>query len=317
MNIIGPDALVFGVDDLAAAAQYMKDYGLTDAGNGVFEAQDGTAIVIKDKNDASLPAPLPTGNAFRKTIWGCADQASVDAIAAEFLKDREVKKLADGSIELVDDLGFVLGFRVTQRRALSLPVEKINAPGAPWARKANELGVVPDAPLPKPRTIGHFAVFVPDSAKGEAFYKRIGFRATDRLGAGMFLQSDGAEEHHQLFLIQTPPQMQGMEHIAFHLAGPQELMTAGIEFQKKGYSSFWGPGRHIMGSNWFWYFNSPLGCRFEFDADMDVHDKSWQPRSAAGVTDNTQAYLLQLREKWSPLGPPPGAGAGGPPGGAH
>ena len=50
MNIIGPDALVFGVDDVAACAQYLIDYGLTpfgaDARGGRFEALDGTAIVI-------------------------------------------------------------------------------------------------------------------------------------------------------------------------------------------------------------------------------------------------------------------------------
>lgn len=307
MKIIGPDALVFGVDDVGPAAQYLKDYGLHDAGGGVFETLDGTAVVIKPRDDASLPAPLASGNALRKTVWGCADAASVDAIAAELSRDREVKRLPDGSIEAWDDLGFCLGFRVSVRRKLTLPVEKVNAPGAEPQRRPNELGVALDAPLPRPRTIGHFAVFVPDPARGEAFYRRIGFRVTDRLGAGMFLQSAGALEHHQLFLIPTPPHMQGMEHIAFHLGGPQELMTAGIAFAGKGYQSFWGPGRHIMGSNWFWYFNSPLGCRFEYDADMDLHDKDWQPRSAAAVTDNTQAFLLQLREKWSPLGPPPGA----------
>ena len=40
MNIIGPDALVFGVDDLVACRQYLIDYGLHDAGNGRFEALD-------------------------------------------------------------------------------------------------------------------------------------------------------------------------------------------------------------------------------------------------------------------------------------
>ena len=46
MNIIGPDALVFGVDDVAACAQYLTDYGLRPVDNGRFEALDGTAIVI-------------------------------------------------------------------------------------------------------------------------------------------------------------------------------------------------------------------------------------------------------------------------------
>jgi len=52
MNIIGPDALVFGVDDVGACAcaQYLTDYGLTPVGvtvdGGRFEALDGTAIII-------------------------------------------------------------------------------------------------------------------------------------------------------------------------------------------------------------------------------------------------------------------------------
>ena len=32
MNIIGPDELVFGVDDVAACSQYLIDYGLTPIG---------------------------------------------------------------------------------------------------------------------------------------------------------------------------------------------------------------------------------------------------------------------------------------------
>ena len=62
-----------------------------------------------------------------------------------------------------------------------------------------------------------------------------------------------------LFMIQTPEYMQGLEHLAFHMQGPTELMLAGSRMVKKGYESFWGPGRHKFGSNWFWYFNSPLG----------------------------------------------------------
>lgn len=315
MNIIGPDALVFGVDDLAACAQYLIDYGLTPVDGagaqcGRFETLDGTSIIIAHKDDPSLPPPLASGNnAFRKTVYGVVDSASIEAIAAELGKDREVKRLADGSIEAVDDLGFCLGFQVTWRREITLPAEPINAPGAQPQREPNQLGVDVNAAPPKPRTIGHFAAFVPDAAKGEAFYtKRLGFRVSDRLvGAGMFMRAAGTHEHHTLFLIQTPPHMQGMEHIAFHLGGPNDLMVAGFEFSRKGYQSFWGPGRHIMGSNWFWYFNSPLGCRFEFDADMDLHDDNWVPREVPAHADNTQIYLLQAREKWAPVGgPPPG-----------
>ncbi|MFD0668359.1 VOC family protein [Ramlibacter sp. MAHUQ-53] len=309
MNIIGPDELVFGVDDLAACAQYLTDYGLTPAGEGRFEAEDGTAIVLRAKDDASLPPPLGTASMLRKTTYGCADQATVDAIAAELRRDREVRQLPGGAIEAQDDMGFVLGFQVTVRRAIRLPAETINAPGAPAQRKPNEVAVDEHAAA-RPRTLSHVVYFVPDEAKAKAFYEqRLGFRETDRLlGAGGFLRPAGTQDHHTLFMIQTPPFMKGCEHFTFHMGGPTALMQAGTRFVAKGYESFWGPGRHKMGSNWFWYFNSPLGCHVEYDADMDLHDDAWTARAVPMSADASQLFLFQAREKWAPGGPPPGAG---------
>jgi catechol 2,3-dioxygenase-like lactoylglutathione lyase family enzyme len=246
----------------------------------------------------------------RKTIYGVADSGTLDAIAAELGKDREVRILADGSLEAVDNMGFVLGFQVTIRRAFSRPAETINAPGAPAQRAANVVAVDEEAVI-DPRTLSHVVYFVPDVAKAEAFYQRLGFRCTDRfIGAGPFLQPAGSLDHHTLFLIQTPAVMKGCEHFTFHLAGPTELMQAGNRFVNKGYQSFWGPGRHKFGSNWFWYFNSPLGCHVEYDADMDLHDGSWVAREVPINADSSQLFLFQQRAKWSPGGPPP-------PGSAH
>ncbi|SFU54093.1 VOC family protein [Pseudoduganella namucuonensis] len=313
MNIIGPDALVFGVDDVDACAQYLADYGLAPVGGGRFEALDGTAIVIARQDDAALPAPLGTASMLRKTIYGVADAAALAAIAEELGKDREVRRLPDGGIEARDDAGFTLGFQVTARRALDLPAEAINAPGAAPGRGVNVAAVDEDAVV-RPRSLSHVVYFVPDAAKAEAFYTgRLGFRCTDRLlGAGPFLRPAGTRDHHTLFLIQTPPFMKGCEHFTFHMGGPTEVMQAGSRMVAKGYQSFWGPGRHKMGSNWFWYFNSPLGCHVEYDADMDLHDEQWTARSAPAGADASQLFLFQSREKWAPGGPPPGA-AGGPP----
>jgi hypothetical protein len=311
MNIIGPDALVFGVDDVAACAQYLTDYGLkpveTNAAGGRFEALDGTAIIIAAKDDPTLPPAMETASMLRKTVYGVADQASLEAISSELMRDREVRKLADGSIETVDDSGFVLGFQITCRRPLSLPAEAINAPGAPAQRKPNVVAVRDDAPA-LPRTLSHVVYFVPNLEQAEKFYARLGFIETDRLlGAGPFLRPAGTLDHHTLFLIQTPPFMKGIEHFTFHMGGPTEVMQAGARFVNKGYQSFWGPGRHYMGSNWFWYFNSPLGCHVEYDADMDLHDDTWTARQAPMGADASQLFLFQIRDKWAPGGPPPGA----------
>lgn len=312
MKIIGPDALVFGVDDIASCAQYLTDYGLTPvavtAAGGRFEAADGTAIILADEDDAALPPSMGTASRLRKTIYGVQDAQTLDDIAAELGRDREVKKLADGSIEVSDDMGFVLGFQVSCRRPISIAAETINSAGSVAQRGPNVLAVDEAAEI-KPLTLSHVVYFVPDEARATAFYtERLGFRITDRLeGAGPFLQPAGTQDHHTLFLIQTPAFMKGVEHFTFHMSGPTALMQAGTRFVNKGYQSFWGPGRHKFGSNWFWYFNSPLGCHMEYDADMDLHDETWAPRSVPMSADASQIFLFQHRDKWAPGGPPPGA----------
>lgn len=312
MSIVGPDFLVFGVDDLAGSAEYLRDFGLTYVSTAehamVFEALDGTGVVLRRRDDPALPPALPTATMLRQQVYGVESAADLDAIAAELGKDRDIRRTPDGAVESVDDLGFALRFQVTIRRTLDLPGERVNSPGSPHQRDYNETAVRDDM-LAQPRTLSHVVLFVPDLARAADFYvDRLGFRITDTLaGAGPFLQPGGSDDHHTLFFIATPEYMQGCEHLAFHMAGPTDLMIAGSRFVAKGYQSFWGPGRHKFGSNWFWYFNSPLGCHFEYDADMDKHDASWEPRTLDANAENSQLFLFENRAKWFPGGPPPGA----------
>jgi catechol 2,3-dioxygenase-like lactoylglutathione lyase family enzyme len=308
MNIIGLDELLFGVDDVAACTQYLRDYGLTPVGEAGerLEAQDGTAVVVRAKDDPGLPPGLGTASMLRKTTYGVADAATLEAIATELGRDREVLRLADGSLQTVDDMGFVLGFQITVRRPLQVAAEVVNSPGTGQGRPVNDVAVDEGAPA-RPLSLSHVVYFVPDETRAAAFYtQRLGFRETDRLiGAGGFLQPAGTQDHHTLFMIQTPPFMKGVEHFTFHMAGPGALMQAGYRFAGKGYESFWGPGRHKFGSNWFWYFNSPLGCHVEYDADMDLHDAQWKPRAVPMNAEASQLFLFTRREKWAPGGPPP------------
>ncbi|HEU4625151.1 MAG TPA: VOC family protein [Steroidobacteraceae bacterium] len=309
MNIVGPDELVFGVEDLDVCARYLRDYGLAPAedpsGATRLEALDGTAVVLRAASDRSLPPPTSATCLLRETIYGVADDASLDAIAAELSKDREVSRARDGSIACFDDMGFALRFRRTRRRAYTAPPDLTNAPGHPPQRPPNQIGAQQDM-IVAPRTLSHLVLFVPDAAKAEKFYARLGFRTTDRFtGVGPFMRPAGTLEHHTLFMIQTPAFLKGLEHFTFHVGSVTELMLAGARFEAKGYETFWGPGRHVFGSNWFWYFNSPLGCHVEYDADMDLHDDSWVPREAPATADSSQLFLLSNRKKWFPSGAPP------------
>jgi catechol 2,3-dioxygenase-like lactoylglutathione lyase family enzyme len=306
MKILGLETIVFGVEDVASCAAFLTDYGLlpvdvTETG-GRFEALDGTAVVLAHASDESLPASIGNGCMMRKTVMGVADQATIEAIKEELGKDREVLTLADGSIESTDDSGFGIGFQVTARKTLDLAGEISNVPGSPLQRPVNHRAIQVDKEQIRPRTLSHIVYFVPDPVKAEAFYvERLGFRCTDRFeGAGPFLQPGGTLDHHTHFLIGAPPFMHGVDHFTFHFGGPTEVMQNGARFVEKGHQPFWGPGRHIFGSNWFWYFNSPFSCLIEMDADMDLLDENSSPRVAQMGADTSQAFLMRYRDKWAP-----------------
>ncbi len=261
--------------------------------------------MIKEQADADLPPPLPSGNKLRRTVYGVEDAASLEEIAAEMGKDRDVSRGGNGSVDVVDDLGFALRFQITRRRPFEVEPEVINTPGVAEGRKVNKTGVDLEADT-LPLTLSHVVYFVPDLPVMEAFYvDRLKFRVVDRFkGMGPFLTPQASTDHHTLFLIQTPEYMKGIEHAAFHMQGPTALMLAGNKMRNKGYETFWGPGRHKFGSNWFWYFKSPLGCAVEYDADMDRLDEHWLPRELPAAAENAQAFLLQAIDKWAPGGPP-------------
>lgn len=308
MRIIGPEELIFGVDSVDASRQFLGDFGLSETsvdGGFRLEALDGTALKILQRTDPALPPPLRTASTLRETVWGCEDQNTVEAVARELARDRAVIRGEDGSIAVADDVGFRLRFRTTTRRTLDLPAEMINSPGAPAGRRPNAIGA-DRAAKALPRTLSHVVYFTPDMPRMEKFYvERLGFVVTDRFnGVGPFLRPQANDDHHCLFLLQTPDYMQGLEHVAFHMQGPTELMLAGSRMVAKGYESFWGPGRHNFGSNWFWYFNSPMGVHVEYDADMDKHDASWEPRELASSAENAQMFLFESTEKWMPGGGP-------------
>lgn len=299
MNILGLEELVFGVEDISGAAQYLVDYGLTPAVvsevGGRFEAADGTAVVIWQPDHPQLPAPMSPTAMIRETVYRVADEVTLEAIAEEMARDRPVRRGPNGSVHVRDDMGFALGFKVSRRRH-TLP------PGLPTV---NEIGADPRMPV-VPQTLSHVVYFVPDHEKAERFYiERLGFRVTDRFtGVGPFLRCAGSQDHHCLFMIQAPEFMKGVEHFTFHFASGTHVLLGGTRFAQKGYQSFWGPGRHLFGSNWFWYFNSPFGCKMEFDAEMDLHDDSWVAREAPLIADNAQLFLFTAKEKWAP-GPGP------------
>jgi hypothetical protein len=106
----------------------------------------------------------------------------------------------------------------------------------------------------------------------------------------------------------TPVPDSGRQNVyvafTFHFAGADEGLTAGWNSVDNGYDCNWCPGRQILGSNWFWYFDSPFGCLMEMVADMDLRDDSWVPKVEMADEAPLQSLVLQFKLKKSSAAEP-------------
>ncbi|WP_404478479.1 VOC family protein [Novosphingobium sp. BL-52-GroH] len=291
MRIVGVEALVFGVEDIAECVRCCQDFGLdlvpsSAASAPVLTALDGSSVQIKRLDDPSLPAIDIPGPTLRQVIWGVQDSETLDLIAAELGKDRDTA-LVDGLLQTRDDNGVAIAFRLATKQSQAEPLPAANVPGH-FQRPVNER--VEFAQRVRPRGIAHVVFDCADEPKARAFYvERLGFIVSDSFrNTGAFLRTSIAREHHSVFTVQK--EKSGLNHVAFYVTDFHEVMLGGMRMSEKGWETHWGPGRHKLGSNYFWYFKSPLGGQLEFTCDVDHVDENWVPRELEFSRENSAMW---------------------------
>jgi catechol 2,3-dioxygenase-like lactoylglutathione lyase family enzyme len=273
MKSMRVESLVYGAEDVAAGIRYWEDWGVhcrERSGAGAdFVLPSGQTVLVRGAGDASLPPPVEAGSTMREVIWGVDGDAALDELGAELGRDREVSQHG-GTLHTTDPAGFAIGFRRVD-------------PTAPQpAEAANRLNHPFDPPRrATPRRIGHAVFNIPKRTVKECadFYlNRLQFRLTDRaVDLGDFMRAKGSSDHHNLFLAHIQDRA-GFNHAAFEVRDFDEVVLGGKHMESRGWKPATRPGRHIMGSNLFWYFKNPSGGNTEYFADMDVMDDDWQPR---------------------------------------
>ena len=288
MAIFRIESLTYGVEDLEAGIRYFEDWGLSLVVRGTrgadFRLPSGQTIQIRQAADKTLPATAEAGSTLREIVWGVDSARSLRAIGAELARDREVTAGADGTLHARDESGFAIAFR---RSAVKAPRKKpepprMNHPFDPERRA-------------RPRRMGHVVYLVAksDLEKATAFYcKRLGFRLSDGTTGGNFLRCEGTNDHHSLFLLSRPDR-RAFDHVAFEVRGIDEIILGGKFMKSRGWQANTPVGRHILGSNLFWYFNNPCGGRTEYYADMDQLDDRWKPR----IWETHPGYAMWVLDK--------------------
>ncbi len=298
MRIKGVDGVVLGVEDMVMAARFYDAFGLdrreSSASSQLFCTKDDTAITLRHASDNSLPAAVTGGSTVREVIWGVSSQDELEAIAADLTRDRPVHRDEDGVLHALDDDGYGVAFRIARRKNIPPEPNRLNIYGAAPNRPVNTR--VDFLEAIRPTAIAHIVLMTPDVLRATAFYtERLGFYVTDRFasGNGAFLRSAGSPYHHNLFLIKSPNR--GLHHIAFAVADFNEVVLGGQSLLETGWEPKWGPGRHLIGSNYFWYFNSPCGGAMELTADMDRADDNWVTGEWDYVPQNTMAWSTDFK----------------------
>jgi len=120
-----------------------------------------------------------------------------------------------------------------------------------------------------PRRLSHVLFFSPDVTRMIHFCQTVlGLRVSDKSGDAIaFLHTPHGSDHHLIaFAKSTHP---GLHHSSWDVASIDEVGCGAEQMKKNGYGSGWGVGRHVLGSNYFYYVRDPWGSYAEYSFDID------------------------------------------------
>ena len=64
-------------------------------------------------------------------------------------------------------------------------------------------------------------------------------------------------DHHTLALLSS--RAPGFHHASFQVGSVDEIAMGAVRMAERGWQPGWGLGRHVIGSNFFYYLRDPWG----------------------------------------------------------
>jgi catechol 2,3-dioxygenase-like lactoylglutathione lyase family enzyme len=280
--------LTLGVPDVAAAAAYYEEFGLTPLGEGRFATVDGGEQLRLVAAPTRRPIALGVG---------ADDPDDLGRVAAALRRLDVRAEQTDEAVTAVD-----AGTNVRVRVAVAPRIQPAAAPAAPSngpghvdRRNARADAVLRGAPV-RPRKLGHVVFGTTDLAASQRFWiEGIGFKVSDTIaGLAAFLRC--STDHHNLLVQPAPVPL--LHHSSWQVDDVDQIGRAATALLARDPGRHvWGLGRHHIGSNFFWYLKDPAGNFTELYADLDciVDDQLWAP----GVWDGAKSLY-----NWGPPVPP-------------
>jgi catechol 2,3-dioxygenase len=149
----------------------------------------------------------------------------------------------------------------------------------------------------RPRRLSHVLLFSPDVPRLQGFYAQaIGLRLSDKsLDIIAFTHAPHGCDHHLVAFAKSSGK--GWHHSSWDVGCLDEVGRGAGQMNAAGYKHGWGTGRHVLGSNYFFYVKDPWGSFCEYSADIDYVSED-QPWDAGEFPPEDSLYL------WGPDVPP-------------
>jgi catechol 2,3-dioxygenase-like lactoylglutathione lyase family enzyme len=284
MSFTGLFSTTYCAPNLKEAKKFFSDWGLrkvkdTPAGV-VFETSLGCQVILRSPDSPLLPKPAKDGMNFREMVWGVSSKKRLKEIRDDLARDREVTSSEDGSIHTYDPAGIGLGFRVWNPPKATEETSRAPINSYDRTERIDEIGAVYQRAVPL--RMGHIGFLVPNLEEEEKFYReRLGFWLSDRYvgGAAFFLRCAAESQHHNLFMIWSEAGVTRHHHTAYEVRDFHEVFGGGVAFDRKGWETEVGPGRHPISSAYFWYFKNPCEGAVEYYTDSDYLTADWKPHN--------------------------------------
>jgi catechol 2,3-dioxygenase-like lactoylglutathione lyase family enzyme len=128
----------------------------------------------------------------------------------------------------------------------------------------------------RPRRLSHVLLFTPDVPRALRFYEAAaGLKLSDRSQDIIaFTHARHGSDHHLLAFVKSGAK--GWHHSAWDVDGVDHVGRGHAQMAAAGYTEGWGTGRHVLGSNYFYYARDPWGSFAEFSAHIDYIAKGYE-----------------------------------------
>lgn len=129
----------------------------------------------------------------------------------------------------------------------------------------------------QPRHLSHVLFFTPDVDRMIRFNTDVlGLRLSDRSRDVIaFMHGAHGSDHHLVAYAKS--NAPGLHHSSWDVGSIDEVGRGSEQMRNAGYAKGWGVGRHVLGSNYFYYVQDPWGSWAEYSCDIDFipHDLDW------------------------------------------